>query len=290
MSSQAWSLEELCAVCGIMNIPYVVVVQPHLLRDKGSVRLRRIQFDSRSTGSNSISEKFISLDRLPAAILAEHLEDFDHPGEPSEDVNAFDGQSGFAQSRQSGKSGRVECLFVDGDQFWGSEKQITKSENQNWKTILKGLKTISQRSEAYLENMTGSSTSNGTVVIAADLPFFVLREFGTTLMRSSETSASAASTETVERYPKYKRPLRTLSIAIDASMKNRGYWNSGNNSIQRGSSSSPSRDLMTILLYSRMDDRFDMISLGDTISRPQKDKEGNDSTSRSRRNDRKKGL
>ena len=222
-----------------MNIPYVVVVQPHLLRDKGSVRLRRIQFDSNMAGASSSSEKFVSLLNLPAAILDGHFDDCDHPFEPNDDMNVFDGNEGYGQSRQSGKPASVECIYVEADQFWGSEKQLPKSDNQNWKSILKSLKTVSQRSEAYLESLSGTPTSHGAVVFAVDLPFWVLREFGTSLMRRGEFTAARASAETIERHPKHKRLLKTLSMAIDTSMKNHGYWNNSN---QKGASS-PARDL-----------------------------------------------
>ena len=265
-----------------MNIPYVVVVQPHLLRDKGSVRLRRMQFDSNTTGSSWSSEKFVSIQNLSAAILDGHVDDCDHPFEPNDDIDAFDGSTGYGQIRQSWKGSRVECVCVETDQFWGSDKQMPKSDNQNWKSILKSLKTVSQRSEAYLESISGSSSSQGAVVIAADLPFWVLREFGTTLMRSGDSSATRAGAETTERHPKHKRIIKTLSMAIDSSMKSRGYWN---NSVQKGTSSS-SRDLLTILFYSRLDDRFDMISLGDGAS--DADREVNELAGRNRRNDRKK--
>ena len=279
LSFQDWSLEELCAVCGIMNIPYVVVVQPHLLRDKGSVRLRRIQFDSHMPGSSSSSaEKFVDLNNLAATILAGSSDDTDHPFEQNDDANAFDSAAGSGQ--RPGKSSMVECIYVEADHVWGSEKQITKSEEKQitkseHKNILKALKYISQRSEAYLESMVDSSSSQGPVVVAAELPFWVLREFGSTLMRNGESTATRASIETTEKYPKHKRVLKTLSIAIDATMKKYGYWDN---------KGSPQRDLFTLFLYSKMDDRFDMISLGDEHS----NREGNDVTGR-RKNDRKKG-
>jgi hypothetical protein len=266
-----------------MNIPYVVVVQPHLLRDKGSVRLRRIQFDSTVTGSSSSSEKFVSLQNLSATILDGHLDDCDHPFEPNDDINAFDVAAGYGQNRQSGKSSGLECIYVETDQFWGSNKQMPKSDNQNWKSILKSIKTVSQRCEAYLENLSGSSTSQGAIVIAVDLPFWVLREFGTSLMRRGESTSAGASAETIERHPKHKRLLKTLSMAIDTSMKNRGYWHNSN---QKGSS--PQRDFFSIFLYSRLDDRFDMISVGDGGG-SDTERELNDLAGRNRRSDRKKG-
>jgi hypothetical protein len=274
-----------------------VVVQPHLLRDKGSVRLRRIQFDPQSTGSSSNnSERFVSLHNLAATVQAGSSD------EGNDDGNTFDVAAGSGQIRSSGKSPRIECVFVEGDQFFGSDKQITKSDYQNWKSILKSLKTVSQRSEAYLETILDSSSSQGTVVIAADLPFWLMREFGTSLMRRSGESTSAmASSEIIERYPKHKRVLKTVSMAIDATMKKRGFWNNNNISGNSGNSSSnhkgggsspnPSRDLLTMFLYSKFDDRFDMISLGDDggDGGMEAHREGNDITSRSRRNDRKKG-
>lgn len=283
-------------MCAIMNIPYVVVVQPHLLRDKGSVRLRRIQFDPQPTGSNpGNSEMFVALHSLASTVLAGSSDDTEHSFEGNDDVNTFDVAAGSGQIKSSGKAPRIECVFVEGDQFFGSDKQIMKSDYQNWKSILKILKTVSQRSEAYLETILDSSSSQGTVVIATDLPFWVIREFGTSLMRKSGESTSAmASAEIIERYPKHKRVLKTLSMAIDATMKKRGFWNnnmSSSNPKGGGSSQVLSRDMLTLFLYSRLDDRFDMISLGDDggSAGMEAHRGGNDVTGRNRRNDRKKG-
>jgi hypothetical protein len=273
-----------------MRIPFVVIVQPHLLRDKGSVRLRRIQFDTHVSGSSSsAAEQFVTLDSLAATIQAGSFDDVDHHvGEQNEDSyhHGFDNATGPTQ-RATSKSASVDCIYVETDQYWSSEKQITKSDSPNYKALMKTVKSISQRSEAYLDVMNGASTSSNPapVVIASDLPFWVLREFGTTLMRRGEATALPASIETTERYPKHKRILKTLSMAIDSTMKKHGYWN------EKGDSPSNKHDLFTVFLYSKLDDRFDMVSLGDHTNTPSVSgfEVHNEHKRGGRRSDRRKG-
>jgi hypothetical protein len=193
----------------------------------------------------------------------------------------------------------MDCIYVENDQYYGSEKQVSKSETPNWKFILKSLKSLSQRSEAYLEHLHGPKNSvQGTPVLGVNVPFWVLREFGTCLMRRGEPSASGAAMECTEQFPEHKKTLKTLAMAIDTTMKRNGYWtavvsggasssggasggagamsssnssNSNNNSSNNNNSSSSSsssnsgvkRGLLTMLLYSKSDDRFDVVSLGD---------------------------
>ena len=80
LGSQAsdWSLDELCGVCMFLKIKSVVIVQPHLLRDKGSVRLRSISQDKTTTtiesSSTSSSERFVDTDKLAQTIHSGILE------------------------------------------------------------------------------------------------------------------------------------------------------------------------------------------------------------------------
>lgn len=269
-----------------MKIPYVVIVQPHLLREKSSVRLRRIQFDG---SNNNLAEQYVSLENLAATILAAEDDSDHHAGESNNDGDVIMTGVG-AQTNNSSRSSSspVECVYVETDQFWGSEKQITKSDSPNWRSILKSLKSVSQRSEVYLDSMSDVDSS---VVIASELPFWVLREFGTILMRrgGGESTATMASMETTERYPRHKRILKTLATAIDATMKKHGYWTTATTSTHHKgqSSSSSKRGLLTLFLYSKIDDRFDMIGLGDEPSHVV-GQHKHASPSR-RRNDRRKG-
>ena len=59
--SSEMSLDQLCGLCGVFNIPFVVIVQSHLLKDKAAVRLRPV-FDLGN-------EEFIPLASLAVNIL-----------------------------------------------------------------------------------------------------------------------------------------------------------------------------------------------------------------------------
>jgi translation initiation factor 2-alpha kinase 4 len=274
---QDWSLEELCGVCGILRIPFVVIVQPHLLRDKGCVRLRRINFDSNLSGTN-IPESFVKLDNLAETILSKSTEEVD-TNEQSDDVHHSFESFGVPGSRQS-KASHLDCIYVESDQFWGGEKQVAKSDSSNWRSIVKTLKTVSQRSESYIGTMASGEHHDRPVVIASDLPFWVLRDFGTILMHQGESAVAVL--DTTEKHPKYKRTLRTLGLAVDATLKRYGFRAKHNHS---------QHFLLNLFLYSKMDDRFDLVTLGDPVaSSSHEDEEyGSGNARHMRRHDRKSG-
>jgi hypothetical protein len=137
------------------------------------------------------------------------------------------------------------------------------------------MKSVKLSAESYLSSLQDPSSQaaiglEGVPVFAvADLSFFVLRDFGTALMRRErkEHSASGACAEMIEKYPKHRRVLKTLSVAIDNYMRQHNIWsggNSGNDESERnqtGGHRSASSSLITVLFYSKIDDRFDMITL-----------------------------
>lgn len=259
MIVQDWTLDELYGVCAILKIPFVVVVQPHLLKDKQEVRLRRVLCDAGgSVMSSGANEEVVPIESL-AATIKEYLKTI--PGSDEETLgNQTETQVSRSLQPEEGASvpkAIVECIYVDTDQYYGtgSEKQLSKSD-ANFKVVLKALKGITQRSEAYLNGLTDPpkvSGFQGTPVVAVDLPFWVLRDFGTCLMRRGESSALGAAVETTEKYPKRKRVLKTLSMAIDSLARKR---------IDNGFARKGSHDLLTVFLYSKCDDRYDMITLG----------------------------
>ena len=261
---QDWSLDELCNVCAVLKIPYVVVVQSHLLRDKGNVRLRRIQFDSLLPKNAAVNESFVPLENLAATILSSNV------GEVATTVNDYldaASQRPFHVSTTAdstpGMGANLDCVYVDNDQYYENDKQVSKSDTPNWKAVLKTIKSIALRSESYMESLLRSSDGPPTAVIGANVSFWVLRDFGTCLMRRGEPSAYGACDETTEQYPKHKKVLKILAGAINNVMKKNGYWNQAalGQSIGHG-------NLATLLLYSKTDDRFDLVTLGDSTADP----------------------
>lgn len=257
-----WSLDELYGVCAILKIPFVVIVQPHLLRDKGSVRLRSIAFDSFTSGAGSGgNEIFVELDNLASTISS--MSSHDNAAVDMSDHHRSVQGTATIETASTGIA-KVDCIFVDNDQFFSTDKQVSKSDTSNWKEVMKSLKSVSQKSQAYLEAVYAPSAGtgalphvalHGTPVFAVHLSFWILREFGTSLMKRGEPTASGASAELTEKYPRHKRLLKTLAMAIDNTMKRNGYWSSGK--------AAAKKPLLTIFLYSKSDDRFDMVSLDD---------------------------
>jgi hypothetical protein len=265
---QDWSLNELLGVCSIMNIPFVVIVQPHMLKDKGSVRLRRVLPDDIEigwhTGSGSGNEVFVPLEALATTIREMSVETPESDEWTAEEPRPEGLTERSTSSRDPAiarsSTARVECVYVEQDQYFYDDSRISKQDTPHYKGVMKTIKSVAQRSESYLANQVNSA-SRTPVFGVSELPFWVLRDFGTCLMRRErkEQSAVGASAEVTERYPKGKRALKTLAMAIDNFMKRRGVWDQ--NSSRSSANSSGGSQLLTVLLYSKLDDRFDMVSL-----------------------------
>lgn len=274
--SSDWSLLELQGACALLRIPFIVIVQPHLLKDKASVRLRQVTFDTLPQGPSSTggcSEIFVSLDNLASTILGAS------PRRGSEDalediIIDSSGPPTISRELRGSRSARVECIFVDNDQYISSTREISKSETPHYKSTLKVMKSVKQSAESYLSSLQDPASHaefglEGTPVFAVtELTFFVLRDFGSALMRRErkDMSAAGACAEMIERYPKHKRALKTLSVAIDNFMIQRyNFWSgSGGSDLPSNSGDQPSSSsssLITVLLYSKIDDRFDLITL-----------------------------
>jgi hypothetical protein len=296
--SSDWSLLELQGVCALLRIPFIAIVQPHLLKEKSSVRLRQVSFDSIPQGPNvsssnisagGFSEAIVSLDNLASSILgasgSRGAEDF------NEDI-AFDNSgpaTGSRETRSGFRVARVKCIFVDNDQYISSTRDVSKNETPHYKNTLKAMKTVKHAAESFLSSLPDPATHaemglEGIPVFAVtEVSFFILREMGTEIMRreKSEMSAAGACAVMIEKYPKHKRVLRTLSVAIDNFMKqSHNFWSSSGDPSSLGEhhqysltssgssltstlSTTPSfsSSLITVLLYSKVDDRFDMMTL-----------------------------
>lgn len=279
-----WSLTELVGVCALLNIPFLVIVQPHLLRDKNAVRLRRFPYDVITQGSSSTStsgsnERFVSLDLLASTILSGVVpeEDTDEPG----DAVVATSSSSRDVNRSLHQRDVLPCILVEHDQYYSNDRDMYKSEVPQWKAHQKALKAISMSAQNYLSSLHGSTSALGSsgaaslspVFAVADASFFVLRDFGTCLMKreAAEKSAIGAANETIEHHPKHKRVIKTLGVAIDSFMRRQGLWSYSTNPPSSPSvlTSGPTRQetsgggstLVTLLLYSKVDDRFDLVTL-----------------------------
>ena len=252
-----------------MSIPFVVIVQAHLLKDKGSVRLRRVVSDDLQigwqVGSSGNNERFVSLQQLGATIREMSSESIGSDERAAED-QAQEGPTSSIRELTGVRSSaaQVECYYIDQDQYFSDEEKVSKTDTPHWKVVLKAMKSVAQRSELYLSSQMNSSGAT-PVFGVSDLPFWVLRDFGTSLMRRErkDKSAVGACLEVTDNYPKGKRSLKALAMAIDYFMKRRGLWDQSTNisNSRQSSSAVGGSQLLTFLLYSRLDDRFDMVSL-----------------------------
>jgi hypothetical protein len=278
-STSDWSLLELNGVCALLKVPFIVIVQSHLLKDKGSVRLRQVDyvspqgsvFSASSSGNNEI---FVSLDDLATTILGATTSS-DAIEEASPSVTGV--STSTREQRPSRPAGRasVECIYIDNDHYFGNDREVLKSETPQWKSYIKAMKIIENSAESYLSSLQDASSLAAMgmqcipVFAVSDVSFWILRDFGTSLMRREQTeqSAAGACNEMIEKYgSKHKRSLKTLGVAVSNYMKRFGIWSHGGGQAAQGrvapqESSSAGSTLMTALLYSKLDDRFDVITL-----------------------------
>lgn len=230
------------------QIPFVVIVDPHLLKDKGSVRLRRVLLnDSIDTSNTNNSEHYVEIKDLAWTINSGMDENVVEESE----------QATLNQNPSSNMKAALECIYVDHGQYYESNERNYSSAN--WKAVKKSMKGILQRGENFVSTLADpfSSVAGESVAVFAvtDMPFWSLREFGSVLMkRENEQGTSSTCLEVADRHPQYKRSVKTLGVAIDNYMKRRNFWVGGSNDHKK-------RVLVPLLLYSKSDDRFDMITL-----------------------------
>ncbi|VEU40406.1 unnamed protein product [Pseudo-nitzschia multistriata] len=269
-SSSDWSLEELCGICAIMKIPFVVVVQPHILNDIGKVQLRHV---ASVGGTDDDTENYISLGSLASTIqdlsraasddqLA-HRGDLGGASAQSQWGNAYHRYGAAGSGTRASVEPSIECIYIQKDQFFDSERHLSKVDHKaHSKAIMKTMRGITQRAEAFARAMVdpGDGASNDLSVFAVtDVSFWCLRDFGTHLMKTAGAvqSADTAYKETIGAYPGHKRSLKTLGAAIDSHMKRNGFWSRTGGLAAEGGDT---REVM-FLLYSKPDDRFDMVTL-----------------------------
>lgn len=254
-----------------------------MLKDKGTVRLRTVL----SNGTIDGTEQLVSLDNLAWTIRDllptscggndDHLflprDQISHSGQVHQSNNYRDGNTGNNTNYRSTSSTMetsIECIYVQNDQFFDSERSASKVDKTQSRNIAKTMRGITQRAEAFVRSMAnpGDGPSNDLpVFIVNDVSFWCLREFGSHLMRMTDHnindkqhqwSANKACLETIESHPKYKRSLKTLGAAIDSYVKRHSFWTGGSAGEKHNHNQ---HQEAILLLYSKPDDRFDMITL-----------------------------
>jgi len=266
--TNGWLAEDICGVCAILKIPFVVIVEPHLLKDKKSVRLRRVLFnDSIDTSLSSSSEHCVEINNLVWTIR--DLSDKNSIGvdesakeEPRDSMMLHSQANNYNRdySNKNNAKPDVECIYyIDNGHYYESrDKNLATS---NWKNVKKTTKIIMKRGEDFVSSLVNKETGESIAIFAAaDMPFWALRDFGSCLMRRAEDdqSASSACVEMADRYPAHKRSIKALGGAIDAYMRHNSFWT---NAVPQGHQFQTRRLLVPLLLYSKKDDRFDLVTI-----------------------------
>lgn len=240
------SFDELCGVCAIMKIPFVVIVQPHMLKDKGKVRLRHVLKKNKVNSS----ERLVSVENL-----ARTISEFD----PSNDISQYNELAPYQYQKNCAlyRDGvnkmktSIECVYVTSDQFFDRERSVAKLDTAQFKSAIKTIRSITQRAESFVQSMVhpcgGSNLANDLpVFVVTGLSFWCLREFSNLLMRNQ--CCTIACLKATKSYPNEKRCLKTLGLAIDCYLERNNF--------------TQDRDREVImLLYSKMDDKFDLVTL-----------------------------
>jgi len=244
------SFEELCGVCAIMKIPFVVIVQPHILKDKGTVRLRNVLLN----GGLDSTERLVLLENLAMTVRellpatctlhADALVNHEQNGISGQKYNNpyRDGSNKTAETS-------IECIYILNDQFFDCERPFSKTDTAQFKPVIKTIRSVTQRAQSFIQSMVdpGDGAAKDLPVFVTEITFWCLRDFASNLMRNAATDqcSSNAYLQTIKLHPTHKRSLKTLGAAIDSYMKRK---ESGQKEV-------------IFLLYSKPDDKFDLVSM-----------------------------
>lgn len=261
-TSSDWTLEHICGICAILKIPFVAIVQPHLLKDKGSVRLRSITSDSFGQYGH---EEFVSISSLASTIieqldLSKSSEDVRMNNVHNESANVPERSKSTGSTNPNRDSANIEYIYVEPDQYYYYDKLLSLKDTKN-KSIRKTFSSIIKKSESQLKHLnmlTNVSRKQVTSVIGIDIPYAVIRDFGTEVMGITALDVGDASQQLSKKFPKYKKILKTLALACDSISRR-----------QSGAEySSKSKELINsdvgqtnVFMYSISDDKFDALTL-----------------------------
>lgn len=240
-----WSVDMICGIAAILNIPFVVIVQPHLLSKKSAVKLRQTTI-VHGTGPlfNYIgNEEIVTLNSLSSFIL-ERLSTAKNDASDDSIVTRQHHYPSSAHelsiqpSLQShyGNNFDIKCIFVCNDQYFDDSTRVNSAQ---WKRVKKVMKSTSQKMKDYLDNTLFDSS---IPVIAVELPFRVVRELGTCLIFDGLECLISNDNNIATKFPAHKKTFRTLMYALD-------------------SISTKTQKKLTFFLYSTIDDAYDLVTM-----------------------------
>jgi len=122
---------------------------------------------------------------------------------------------------------------------------------------------VTQQAEIYLNGLCNSSlgcNSKRLPVLAVNIPFFVMRDFGTFVMKHS-SSLMKYVTDFIRINPIHKKVIRSLATDLDLLIRKRR-GNTNHNDIEKNKGSlSNSISSMSVFLYSIPEEKFDLVSI-----------------------------
>lgn len=254
----------------MLHIPFVVVVQQHLLRERKSVRLR--QTTDLSSVQNGCHEKFVHLNNI-ASEIKEILSSSTRtlrsiPNDKNEYDNnipasPFDRQSSTIQRETSTirprsistSSPDLEYIYVDSDQFYLDPDKTGSGKDPKLKNILKVIKKVQLKADSFIQNELHKT------FITVELPFRICREFNSIAMFGSGISIVASTADFQTKHPKYRKTLKTFAMCLDFMVRRFSESTSSSGSSNTGSRSSHKESILSILVYAQADDRFDLLTL-----------------------------
>ena len=248
-SLQDWSssVERVSKVAAILNIPFVVVMQPHLFKAKGVVKLRQTTIDLPSGPIfNNASDELV-----PIAILASVI--LDRLGDSNESDNTKKDLLHQASNEGSNDISAIQskfdfnCLFVDSDQYYDGESKLGTDK---WKQVKKVMRTSSQNVMDHLCDVLDATCGPTTPLLALDLHFRVVRDVGSLLI--FEGIGSLNNEQLAGEYPQHKKIFRNLMYCLDALV--RKYESKGNGS-------TPVNRELSVVLYSIPCEKYDIVSI-----------------------------
>lgn len=242
------SADRVSGLCAMLNIPLVVVVQPHLLKSKAAVKLRQITTTSVSGPVYDGSEEVVPLSSLPS-ILIDRLNsrndaDYDS-ARVSEPPHQHASHGEPSHQLQHSHHGNIEirCIYVGQDQYFDNEHRVNNSQ---WKSIKKIISSSQKKMMSHMNEVVDESTP----IIAIDLPFRVVRDLGSSLIFQGVDSLNSNS-EITTQYPQHKKLIRNLVYALDALVRKH----------QGGSVGSDGKKHLRLFLYSISSDQYDMVDV-----------------------------
>mmetsp|Transcript_32678 Transcript_32678/g.49250 ORF Transcript_32678/g.49250 Transcript_32678/m.49250 type:complete len:460 (-) Transcript_32678:268-1647(-) len=252
--TKEWTLDQICDLCCLLHIPFVVIVQQHLLRDLNSVHLRHTT--NPSTVQDGLHESFVPLTNLASAIKDAAATNSFRSG--MRDGKEYDGNIAIASfdiTSQSSpslalnkrrmrstsfSSSEFEYIYVDTDQFYLIPDKMSGSKDPKMKAAMKVMKKVQIKANAYVDNDLQN-------ILVVDLPFRVVREFNSEAMFNSGTSIVSVTADFMTQHPKHRKTLKTFAMSLDFML--------------RRVANSAKEAILSILVFALPDDRFDLLTL-----------------------------